>query len=355
MQYPRSTFLSLCFLILFSTIQADEIKANEYEILSLSAAIIDHLVFIDDAALNKIATEKGSWQPIDYETLQTYLNSIGETRMSPGGSGINVLKGLSHLGHDCAVVGKVGSDDMGNYFIRELQNKGIVSFFERGELPTGQAICFITPDGQRTFRSYLGASHSLSDLKLDPSLFTNIKLFHIEGYQLVDPELVLKALKIAKMQGIKTSIDLANTEIVRRYKTFINEILNEYVDILLCNQDEAKELTGLPPKEACALLAKTCPICVVTMSENGCWTQSGEKQFFTPAFAVKPIDTTGAGDYFASGFLHGILTGVPLPTCALQGALVASHVVTQVGTEIGPESWKAIHLNLQPRCFANAQ
>ncbi len=335
---------------------AEAHEGNHYEVLSLSAAIIDHLIFVSDAELQEIADEKGSWKPIDYPTLCRYLETFkGERRMSPGGSGINVLKGLAQLGHGCAVVGKVGNDRMGEYFVEELKRKGIASFFEKEPLPTGQAICFITPDGQRTFRSYLGASHSLANLKLDTSLFENVKLFHIEGYQLVDPELVKKALMLAKERSIKTSIDLANTEIVRRHKTFILEMINEYVDIVLCNQDEAMELTGLPAKEASQKIAGMCSISVVTMSEKGCWTTSGQHSFFTPAFAVEPIDTTGAGDYFASGFLHGILTGAPLQTCALQGCLVASHVVTEIGTELSQASWDCIHQNMRYKSLAKAR
>lgn len=331
-------------------------EAEQLEVLSLSAAIIDHIIFIKDEELKEFASEKGSWQPIDHPTLCNYLSRFrGEKRMSPGGSGVNVLKGLAHLGHRTAVVGKVGSDDMGQYVIEELKKKGITPFFKKeASLPTGQAICFITPDGQRTFRSYLGASHSLSDLDLKPELFETIKLFHIEGYQLVDQKLVRHALKIAKDKNIKISIDLANTEIIRRHKPFILEIIQDYVDIVLCNQDEARELTGLHAKEASLKIADLCSISVVTMGEKGCWTTSGETHFFTPAFAVEPIDSTGAGDYFASGFLHGILTGAPLQTCSLQGSLVAYHCVIEVGTEICKNSWKWIHTRLQPHSLVTA-
>jgi sugar/nucleoside kinase (ribokinase family) len=346
-------------LALFSTILLGSLEAeeeNKYQILSLSAAIIDHLVFVEEDQLPSLANEKGGWAPIDYETLCMYLDIIKEkSYTSPGGSGVNVLKGLSQLGHKCAVVGKVGSDEMGDHFIRELEKKGIASFLERGALPTGQAICFITPDGQRTFRSYLGASHSLTDLELKPSLFENITLFHIEGYQLVDPDLVTRALKLAKKSNIKISIDLASAEIVKRYKGYIYDILGQYVDIVLCNQDEAQELTGLPPKEACSALSSLCSVSVVTMGEKGCWTQSGETQLFTPAFVVDPIDTTGAGDYFASGFLNGVLKGLSLQSSALQGALVASYVVLEVGTEICENSWEEIKIRLGNGCHTECR
>ncbi len=323
------------------------IKLNASQVLSLSAAIVDHLVFVENEELFGITQEKGGWASIDYETFCNYLKVIeGRTSMCPGGSGVNVIKGLSRLGNKCAVVGKIGPDKMGDYFIEQLSRKGIMLFLEKGVLPTGQAICFITPDGQRTFRAYVGASHSQSDLKLDVSFFQDIDLFHVEGYQLIEPDLVLRSLKAAKALNIKTSIDLANVELIRRFRPFIFEILENYVDIVLCNQDEALELTGLEPKEVCAFLAKYCPVAVVTMGEKGCWTQSGEEQVFAPAFFVAPIDTTGAGDYFASGFLDGYLKGYSLHSSSLQGALIASYVVRTVGTELSQASWDEIHLKL---------
>lgn len=338
-----SIFRLIAVLVMFACV-----KLDASQILGLSAAIVDHLVFVENEELFDIAQEKGGWASIDHETFCQYLKAIeGRTNTCPGGSGVNVIKGLSQLGNKCAVVGKIGPDEMGDYFTEQLSKKGIMLFLEKGILPTGQAICFITPDGQRTFRAYVGASHSQSDLKLDVSLFQGIDLFHVEGYQLIEPELVLRSLKVAKALNIKTSIDLANAELIRKFRPIILEILEKYVDIVLCNQDEALELTGLEPKEASAFLAKYCPVAVVTMGEKGCWVQRAKEQIFVPAFFVPPIDTTGAGDYFASGFLDGYLKGHSLRFSAIQGALIASYVVRTVGTELSQASWDEIHLKLR--------
>jgi len=322
----------------------DPEEPKEYHILSLSAAIIDHYFFISDEQLKSVTNEKGSWAPIDFETLTSILDkNLNSSKMIPGGSGANVIKGLAQLGEKCAIVGKVGSDDKGDYYFKKLKGWGIVPIFEKGTLPTGQAICLITPDGERTFRTYLGASHSLTDLHIDKSLFNEkVRLFHIEGYQLVDPDLTLRTLKLAKEFGITISLDLANEQIVRRNKEFILEVLEKYVDILFCNEKEAKVLTGLKASQACEELSKYCDVAIVTMSERGSWAKRGIEKVYMKALSVKAIDTTGAGDLYASGFLHGYLNGWSLKESAWLGAYVASEVVKRVGAEIPDSIWEEI-------------
>ena len=312
--------LLLVFIFGGTTLYANS-PTKTPEVLSLSAAIVDHFFLISEEQLRTITIEKGTWAPIDHATLTEILQrNPNISRMVTGGSGVNVIKGLAHFDHSCAVVGKIGADDKGDFFLRNIRRLGVESYLQQGKLPTGQAICFITPDAERTFRSYLGASHSLTDMELKNEYFEGVTLFHIEGYQLVDPDLVLRALKKAKKMGVTVSLDLANVEIVRRNKEFLLQILPEYVDIVFCNESEAKEFTGLSPKEACSNLASFCEVAVVTMSERGCWTQSGKSLFYSPAFAVNALDSTGAGDLFASGFLHGYLTHEPLQKCAWLGS-----------------------------------
>lgn len=332
-------FLALIFLLttgLFST-------EKEYQVLGLSAAIIDHYFFVTDEQLQAMSQEKGGWAPIDYSTLASILvKNKGATKMVPGGSGANVIKGLSHLGEKCAMIGKIGSDDKGEYYLNKMKELGVTPLLRKGTLPTGQAVCLITPDGERTFRTYLGASHSLSDLEFDPDIFEKTRLFHIEGYQLVDPDLVIRTLKIAKQAGLVISMDLANVEIVRRNKEFIHDILDKYIDILFCNEREAKEITGLPASSACDKLSAFCEVAVVTMSERGSWVRRGNEKVYMEALSVNAIDTTGAGDLYASGFLHGYLHNAPLKKCAWLGAYVAAQVVKRIGAEIPVGVWEDI-------------
>ncbi|TXI88782.1 MAG: adenosine kinase [Chryseobacterium sp.] len=325
-------------------IESPPIENQSYEVLTLGAAIIDHYFLISDAELKPISNEKGSWAPIDYTTFRAILDQrIGASKIVMGGSGSNVIKGMAQLGDRCAIIGKIGNDEEGTYYIKNLKALGIVPLFEKGSLPTGQAICLITPDGERTFRTYLGASHSLSSLRLNDGIWSEkLKLFHIEGYQLFDQDLVLQVLKLAKEKKVKISLDLGNVEVVRRNKEFIYDILEKYVDILFCNEREARALTEKSASESCDQLAPLCEIMVVTMGKRGSWIRKGNRKEFMEALSVNTIDATGAGEFYAGGFLHGYLNGDSLKKCAWLGALLSSYVVKRIGTEIPDSVWEEI-------------
>ncbi|MCP5505899.1 MAG: adenosine kinase [Chlamydiales bacterium] len=340
--------LMLCLFFPFS-LCSNQCTPNEpydYEVLTLSAAIVDHYFFISENELKAVSTEKGGWAPIDYSTLKAIMEQgINVSKMVTGGSGANVIKGMAQLGDKCGIVGKVGDDEKGKYYAKKLKDLGITPLFEKGSLPTGQAICLITPDGERTFRTYLGASHSLSSLCLGEEIWPkHLKLFHVEGYQLLDRDLIVRVLKYAKNRNVKISLDLANIEIVRRNKEFVEDILKKYVDIVFCNEREAQILTDSSARESCHLLAEWCEIAVVTMSERGSWVQKGDDRIFMEALSTTGvIDTTGAGDLYAAGFLHGYLKGYPLKKCAWIGALTSSYVVKRIGAEISEAVWEEIH------------
>lgn len=342
--------ITYIFLALSLSLEGQKAKSFSPEVLSLGAAIVDHFFLISDEQLRTITSEKGTWAPIDYLTLCGILEknaNTGSSRMMPGGSGVNVIKGLAQLKHRCAVVGKIGNDEKKDFFLRRMRKLGIETHFTEGKLPTGQAICFVTPDAKHTFRTYMGASHSLTNMEFDNQLFEGVSLFHIEGFQLVDRDLIIRALKQAKKANVPISIDLANVEVVRRNKKFLLDILPKYIDILFCNEEEAKALSGFSPKEACSYLSSFCKIAVVTMSERGSWTQSEKTLFYTPTFSVNAIDTTGAGDLFASGFLHGYLKNEPLQKCAWLGSLISSYIVKILGAEIPDQIWAEIRSRIE--------
>lgn len=341
MKALQALLLSIIFLDV--PIKA-EISIPTLEVLSLSGAIIDHFLLMSEEEFQLVQTEKGAWKPIEYSTLDKILENNAHTSLTfPGGSGVNVMKGLTYLNHRCAVLGKIGADQKGEFFCKRIQNLGIETHMEKANLPTSQALCLITPDAERTFQIYQGASHAVTDMELNDQLFEEATMFHMEGFQFVYPNLALRALKKAKQAGMSISIDLGNKEIVRRHKEWILDILPEYVDYVFCNEDEARALTHLPPKDACIKLASFCKVAVVTMSEKGCWTQGDGSIFYTPPLPVTAIDTTGAGDFFTSGFLHGILMKKPLRMCAWIGSLLASYIVQIIGTEIPENFWEEIY------------
>ncbi|PCI95382.1 hypothetical protein COB11_02380 [Candidatus Aerophobetes bacterium] len=331
----------------FSEEESSHTKEN-YDILGLGSAFIDYILKVNDEELEEMKYDKGTWGPIEYSSLKSILKKKDTNLINTtgGGSSANVIKGLAKLGQKCAVLGQIGSDEQGSFYLKSLKNIEITPFLHQGSLPTGQALCFVTPDGQHTMRTYLGASHNNDDIKINPNIFNNIKLFHLEGYQLQNPKLFKEAIELAKKQGAKITLDLSSTGIVKTYKDDLLNILPKYVDIIFANEAEAFELTHLYPQEACDFLATFCDVAVVTMGDRGSWVKSGTIKFYTPAVDVKCIDTTGTGDLFAAGFLHGYLNNENLQKCAWIGTFVASKVVQQYGSEVSNELWKEIYAGL---------
>jgi sugar/nucleoside kinase (ribokinase family) len=200
-------------------------------------------------------------------------------------------------------------------------------------------------------RCYPGAANEIESHELNPSLFKGVNLVHIEGYMLYakDKIFVPEAMRCAKEAGATISFDLSSYDLIRLQKEKIIEILNNYVDIVFANEDEVKELTGQEPLEGCAVLKQICPIAVVMVGPKGCIVGSGEMLHHSSAFPVKALDTTGAGDLFASGFLHAYLNGLPLKVCALIGNMVGGAVCEVYGAEIPKQKWNS--LKMQLGCF----
>jgi sugar/nucleoside kinase (ribokinase family) len=180
-------------------------------------------------------------------------------------------------------------------------------------------INLVTPDGERTMRCLPGAGNDLTANDLHPNIFRTTKHVHFEGYALYNYELVESAMRMAKENGATISFDLASFEVVRRHKNFILHILKSYVDIVFVNQNEAFALTELPPEDAALLISTYCPIAIILVGEKGSYLSSKDTHLHIPAQNVDVLDTTGAGDLYAAGFLHGYLQRRSLEKCAEWG------------------------------------
>jgi sugar/nucleoside kinase (ribokinase family) len=312
-------------------------------VLGIGSPIIDLVLFVDDPFLIEISAHKGGMEIIDYHTLHRILEKSGQSPVPiSGGSCSNTLKGLAHLGQTCSMIGRIGKDSLGQHFEQTMHSLQIRTHFSSSKTPTGQAACLITPDGERTFRTYVGAGAELRGKDLDPNLFKGVQLVHIEGYTLLCEDLTEKAMSLAKEADAKVSFDLASFELAESHREPIIDLLTKYVDVVFANELETLTLTGLFAERGCAVLKDICETVVVLQGDKGCWIGRGPVQIHCPAFPVNPIDTTGAGDTFASGFLHGYLQRAPLEECARFGAVAAREVVQVLGTEIPKEIWDRI-------------
>lgn len=318
------------------------------DILGIGAPCVDTIVFVTDNFLEECNLEKGSVIPIDRQTLQYLLQKAdGAPVLTPGGSCCNVLRALSHLGWSCGLAGKIGKDSAGEFLKSQLDEQKIAFYGTQNESPTAQILCFITPDGERTMRDLLGASAEMQGDNLLPSHFYEKRLVHIDGYTLYNKELTEKAMQLAVESQALVSFDLANFKIVNNYKKSLMRIIPQYVDIIFANAQEAFELLAAPPKEACEELSRWCKYAVVTQSEKGCYVgHAGIVQHLPAIPPAKLIDTTGAGDLFAAGFLDGILQKLPVEICGWQGTFLATQVLGQQGACLPAEKWPEILTHL---------
>lgn len=329
---------SLIFsLLAFGTLAAQEV-------LTISDSIVDHILFVEDSFMSSVPGKRGGSALVDAKTFDMILELSGSAPLlMPGGSSVNVLKGLAHLGHHCTLVVQVGDDLAGQFFVKRLLDQGIRLRMETISSPTGKSACLVTPNGERTMRTFLGASGSNSNLTLFKEDFQTVNLFHLEGYQLKHHNLIRKAIELAKQNNALISLDLSSFEIARTERNFIETLLKErLINLFFANQDEAYALTGLGPQEACSYLASYCDTATVTMGEKGCIVQKEKDKFYYPAFIVPVVDTIGAGDLFMSGFIHGYLHNWDIHDCAWLGSYLASEVVQVVGAEIPKDRWDEV-------------
>jgi sugar/nucleoside kinase (ribokinase family) len=319
----------------------------KYEILGVGNPLLDHLLQVSPEYLDSISGEKYGMEIISYQDMIQLIEKSGSIpKLVAGGSCANAVKGLASLGRKCALAGKIGSDPNGEKVIKVLQDLGVVPLVSYTTTPTAHATCLITPDGKRTCRTYLGAATEMVPEDLDPIYFRGVKLVHIEGYSLLYPGLTKRAMELAKESGALVSFDLGSFEVVETYSPLIRDMIEKYVDITFSNEDEILSLTGKHPEEGCKELQKISPIAVVMMGKHGCWVADSNHHVKCPAFVVEPIDTTGAGDLFASGFLHGYLSGMDIETCSRWGSIIARAVVQVVGAEIPVDQWPQIKQEL---------
>lgn len=320
-----------------------KLNTRNCEVLALGSPIIDRSFNVTDSFLEDIPGEKGGSLVVKYSVLQKIEKRYKkQSRISPGGSAANLILCHNRLGRKVAMVGMIGQDELGKKYKEALCNLGVETLFSSSEdEPTGQVACLTTPDGQRTMRSYLGASCQLRSCHLKKEYFKGIRLLHCEGYSIYngDGELTQAAMKMAKDEGALVSIDLASFELVRRYKSFIIELLEKYVDIVFANEDEAKVICEGSAQEACNYLATLCKVAVVTLGAKGCRAQTGDEQVFVPTKRVRCIDATGAGDSFAAGFLHKYLEGGSLKDCCKVGHILGAEAIQVVGAQISEEKW----------------
>ena len=316
------------------------------DIIGVGSPLIDRLATIDEAWLAGVNGAKGGMELVDDPTIAALLGRLPATPVSAaGGSAANTTFGLARLGLKTAFLGKLGRDDDGALYAQLFHQAGVeLSRFKyTTSVRTGQCLCLVTPDSERTMRTFLGAAMTLDPQEVQPADFAGCRHAHIEGYVLFNRELARAVLGAARQAGCTISLDLASFEVVAANRDVLDSLLDDYIDIVFANEDEAKAYTGSDdPETGLEALAQHCHTVAVKLGADGAWLRRGKETARVHAERVRAIDTTGAGDLWAAGFLYGTLRGHDLATCGQFGAITGAEVVQVMGAAITDDRWNAI-------------
>ncbi|TFD93759.1 adenosine kinase [Dysgonomonas capnocytophagoides] len=315
------------------------------KVLGMGNALVDVLALIEnDSLLTQLELPKGSMQLIDAAKKEALHKAMEDKEkfLASGGSASNTITGIAKLGVNTGFIGRVGKDFFGNYYKEDLEKYNVKSLLRICNEDSGVATTFVSKDGQRTFGTYLGAAAGLTAEDLKTEDFAGYNYFYIEGYLVQNLDLIRKAVALAHENGAKVVLDMASYNVVEASKDFLLEIIPQYVDILFANEEEAKALCNTEPEKALDVIADMVEIAIVKIGEKGSWIKRGEEKVFVPALKVDCMDTTGAGDLYASGFLYGLINSKSLKESGEIGTLLAGNVIQVMGPKMNDDKWNEL-------------
>lgn len=314
----------------------------EYGLITIGNALVDVLSKTDDAYIEQQDKEadmkKGSMNLVDAERALDLYDDMKDSVEMSGGSAGNTMACYNSFGGKGAYIGKVANDELGDTFADSLKNMGVEYNTERlTEGPsTGRCMILVTPDGERTMNTYLGAAVELTPDDIDPDFIAKAKVTYLEGY-LYDPphamEAFIKASRAAHEAGRRVALTLSDPFCVDRHREAFKDLVSHHVDILFANEEEIKSLYEVSTvEEAINIVKDQCAIVAVTMSEKGSIiTNAGHQQHVAAEPDVQVVDSTGAGDAYAAGFLYGFVNDMSMEQCGRLGSIAAAEVITQMG------------------------
>lgn len=311
--------------------------AFTYDVACIGNAIVDVLTHADDAAIDRLKLNRGVMTLIDERRAEEIYGQMGPGVEVSGGSAGNTAAGLAALGGKAAFIGKVHDDQLGAVFRHDLRAQGVV--FNTPPLANGPAtarcMIFVTPDAHRTMNTYLGACVELGPEDIDEAIVGRSQVVYFEGY-LWDPprakEAMRKAAKIVHAAGGRMAITLSDPFCVERHRDEFLGLLGQEVDIVFANEHEITSLYQCDFETAVKRVAKDVQIAALTRSQHGSVVVAGDRVVRVPAEPIaRLVDTTGAGDLYASGFLYGLTQGHDLALCARLGSIAAAEIISHIG------------------------
>jgi len=321
------------------------ITNNRQLVAGIGSALVDILIHEDDDFLAQMGVAKGGMTLVDKEDIErTLAKSSAKSSLVPGGSACNTVIGVGNLGGKARFVGKCGSGKMGNLIEDDLKRQNVEPALLRAELPTGCSLSIITPDAQRSMFTYLGASAETRPEGITVHSFKDAAVVLVEGYLLYNPDLIKTALSTAKKAGAKIALDLASYTVVAESQALLEHLVEAHVDILIANEDEAEAYTGhRDERRALEALAAKADIAVLKVGPRGSYvTHAGDTIAVNPMGDGNALDTTGAGDLWAAGFLFGLVNGYSIEQCGRLGSACGYEVCQVIGASIPADGWERI-------------
>lgn len=314
--------------------------SRRYDVFGMCNALFDIQAEVSDDVLATLGYEKGGMFLIDEESQRAVVsqvyNSIVHTEA--GGSGANTMMGVALLGGSACYTSRVGEDEHGRLYCESLESKGVQTFLSSGPGDTGISLILITPDTQRTMLTFLGQSRLLQAADVPVEALRQSEYLYVTAY-LWDTnnqkEAVLRAMSEANRAGVRVALSLSDPFCVNRHKEEIKELVRNHVDVLFGNYHEAQALTDTEtPEAALSALADHCDVAVVTMDSDGSLLRRDGRTHRVPAYRIRAVDTTGAGDMYAAGLIYGLARGLDLDTTGRIASFYAAEVVAKLGPRL---------------------
>ncbi len=311
---------------------------SNYDVIGIGNALVDVIGHASDTFLDHMGIEKGIMQLIERDRAEVLYGAMQDRTETPGGSVANTIAGLGSLGLSTAFIGKVKDDALGRFYAKGMEDAG-TAFpnppTPHAEAPTSRSMIFVSPDGERSMNTYLGAGADLGQADVPHDIFAGGKILFLEGYLFDKPDgktAFAEAAQQMKAVGGKSGITLSDPFCADRHRADFQRLIAEEMDFVIGNSEEWKTLYQTDDLSAALDQASVhCETVVCTCSGDPVILRRGDERVTVPVQRVVPVDATGAGDQFAAGFLYGFTTGQSLETCGRMGVIAAAEVIGHIG------------------------
>ncbi len=322
---------------------SEEQKLRPIDVCAVENALVDLLVRGSDADIEKLGMTKGIMQLVDANAQKIVLEKMGTrpVEIELGGSAANALRGMAILGAQTSYSSVVGRDKYGEAFAKRLKELSIMNNLQMGSTGTGTCLVVVSPDGERTMNTHLGACREYTKNFVPIGDIRRSKIFFTTGYCWDTPnqiEAIEHAIEVARKGGAKVAIDVADPFAVSRSHAVFTRLVDaRQVDVLFANAEEAQMLVGCKGMDAAKILAEKIDVVAVKDGAHGAYVSYRGTVSFVPAFSTTVVDTTGAGDMFAAGFLYGLVRGYSVEMCGRVGTLMASDNISHLGVRLSSD------------------